>query len=232
TTVIVVQVAITVALIPLAPVLVNASNRFSQRAEAVGADRYLSATVVFDRQEPQADAAALSRERQSVAELERRLRAEPGVEQVAFADRLPVADTSKCGLELDNGSGAPPTGLRVSTLAHVSPGFFTAFDSAVVAGRNFSQLDLERGNVVIVNQSFTRLVFGDHNPVGQRIRIAHSEEDGAQADDGWYEIVGMVKDIGWQMPEPSEQAAIYHPALLQPGTSLSVAARVRDPIAF
>ena len=52
-----------------------------------------------------------------------------------------------------------------------------------------------------MNQSFTHLVFGDHNPVGQRIRIAHGE-NGALADDGWYEIVGMVRDVGWQMPEP------------------------------
>jgi putative ABC transport system permease protein len=239
TTVIVAQVAITVASIPLAAVLVTASNRFGQRAEAVGADRYLTAAMVFERQraferqEQEADAeVTAARGRASLAELERRLRAEPGVEQVAFADRLPVMDTSKCGVEVDTATGAPTTGLRGSTLAHVSPGFFAAFGSAVVAGRNFSPVDLERRNVVIVNQSFTHLVFGDHNPVGQRIRITHSEEDGAVADDGWYEVVGIVRDIGWQMPEPSEQAAIYHPALLQPGTNVSVAVRVHDPIRF
>jgi putative ABC transport system permease protein len=232
TTVIAAQVAITVALIPLAPALVAASNRFGQRADAVGGDRYLSATVAFDRQEPQADSAALARERQSVAELEQRLRAEPGVEQVAFADRLPVSDTSKCRVEVDTATGAPATGLRVSTLAHVSSGFFAAFGSTVVAGRNFSPLDVERGDVVIVNQSFTHLVLGDRNPVGQRIGITHSDEEGVVADDGWYEVVGMVRDVGWQMPEPSEQAAIYHPSLLQPGTNLSVAARVSDPIGF
>lgn len=234
TTVIVGQVAITVALVPLAVVLVMASNRFHQRADGiVGADHYLTAAVAFDRQKPETDAAsAAARGRRSLAELERRLREDPRVEQVAFGDRLPVMDTSKCGVEVDPASGAPATGLRVSTLAHVSSGFFTAFRSALVSGRNFSLVDVERGNVVIVNQSFTRLVFGDHNPVGQRIRIAHSEEDGAVADDGWYEIVGVVRDVGWQMPEPSEQAAIYHPALLQPGTSLSVAVLMRDPAGF
>jgi len=233
TTVIVVQVAITVAMLPLAVVGVIASNRFHQRAEGIaGADRYLTAVVAFDRQEPETDsAAAAARGRRSLAELERRLRAEPGAEEVAFGDRLPVMDTSKYSVEVDTATGAPATGLRVSTLAHVSSGFFTAFGSAVVAGRNFSPVDLERGNVVIVNQSFTRLVLGDHNPIGQRIRIGHGE-DGAAADDGWYEVVGMVRDVGWQMPEPTEQAAIYHPALLQPGTNVSVAVRVHDPIGF
>jgi hypothetical protein len=140
-------------------------------------------------------------------------------------------DTSKYGIEVDTATGAPATGLRVGTLAHVSSGFFAAFGSAVVAGRNFSPVDIERGNVLIVNQSFTRMVFGDHNPVGQRIRIAHGEI-GAVADDGWYEIVGVVRDVGWQMPEPMEQAAMYHPALLQPGTGVSVAVRVHDPMRF
>jgi len=231
TTVIVVQVAITVALLPLAPVLVMASDRFHQRAEGVGADRYLSAAVAFDRAEPQADAAALARERRSVAELERRLRAEPGVEQVAVADRLPVMDTSKYMVEVDAGSGAPATGVRASTLAHVSPGCIAAFGSAEIAGRNFSPVDAERGTVLIVNQSFAHFVFGDRNPVGQRIRITHGEI-GAAADDGWYEIVGMVRDFGWQMPEPQELAAMYHPVLLQPNTDVRVAVRVHDPMGF
>jgi putative ABC transport system permease protein len=232
TTVIVVQVALTVALLPVAIVGVMASNRFQRRAEAVGGDRYLTAAVTFERQGPEADTAAVAAGgRRSLAELERRLRAEPGVEQLAFADRLPVMDTSKYNIELDTAPGVPTTGLRWSTLAHVSPGFFAAFGSAVVAGRNFSPVDLERGNVLIVNQSFTHLVFGDHNPVGQRIRIAHGE-DGAPADDGWYEVVGVVRDVGWQMPEPSEQAAMYHPTLLQPGTGVSVAVRVHDPMGF
>ena len=230
TTVIVAQVAITVALLPLAAVLVIASNRFHERAEGVGADRYLTAAVTFDHQETDA-AAGVDRERRSLAELERRVRSEPGVEQVAFADRLPVMDQSKYGVEVDTATGAPATGLRVSTLVHVSSGFFAAFGTGVVAGRDFSPVDFERGNVLIVNQSFAHRVFGDRNPVGQRVRIAHGEV-GVLADDGWYEIVGVVRDFGWQMPEPEEQAAMYHPALLQPGTGLSMAVRMRDAMSF
>ena len=233
TTVIVVQVAITVSLLPLAPVLVMAADRFRQRADGiVGADSYLQASVTFERQTLEPDSpAVLERARRSLAELEGRLRLEPGVEQVAFADRLPVEDTSKYRIEVDTVGGVPATGLRASTLVHVSSGFFAAFGTKVIAGRNFSPADAERGNVLIVNQSFTHLVFGDHNPVGQRIRITHGEI-GAPADDGWYEIVGMIRDFGWQMPEPQEQAAMYHPLLLQPGTGVNVAVRVPDPTAF
>jgi hypothetical protein len=34
-------------------------------------------------------------------------------------------------------TGAPATGLRTSTLVQVSPGFFEAFGTSVVAGRDF-----------------------------------------------------------------------------------------------
>ena len=93
TTVIVVQVAITVAFLPLAAGGVFESNRFAQRADGIGAERYITASVGMDREDHAADSAAFdARARASIAELERRLRAEPGVEQVAFADRLPVMD--------------------------------------------------------------------------------------------------------------------------------------------
>ena len=95
TTVIVVQVAITVAFLPLAAGGVFESNRFAQRAEGIGAERYITASVGMDREDHVADSAAFAtRARVSLAELERRLSAEPGVEHVAFADRLPVWTSS------------------------------------------------------------------------------------------------------------------------------------------
>jgi ABC-type Na+ transport system ATPase subunit NatA len=51
------------------------------------------------------------RARLSFDELERRLNAEPGVEHIAFADRLPVEDQFKYQIEVDTMLGAPTTGL-------------------------------------------------------------------------------------------------------------------------
>ena len=177
TTVIVVQVAITVAFLPLAAGGVFESNRFRQRAEGIGAERYLTASVDMDREDHMADSAAFAaRARVSLDELERRLGAEPGVEHVAFADRLPVMDQFKYQIEVDATAGAPATGLRRSTLVHVSRGFFATFGTSLVAGRDFGPLDFETGRVLIVNESFTRHVLGDRNPVGQRIRIVSGED--------------------------------------------------------
>src|SRR5688572_3522850 len=232
TTVIVVQVAITVAFLPLAAGGVFESNRFRQRAEGIGAERYLTASVDMDREDHGTDSVAFAaRARLSFDELERRLLAEPGVEHVAFADRLPVMDQFKYRIEVDTLTGAPAIGLRTSTLVHVSRGFFAAFGTSVVAGRDFGPVDFETGRVMIVNESFARHVLGQRNPIGQRIRIVSGEDDRA-AGEAWYEVVGMVRDFGWQLPLPHEQSAMYRPRLPTPGMAASLAVRARDPEGF
>ncbi len=232
TTVIIVQVAITVAFLPLAAGGVFESNRFRQRAEGIGAERYLTARIGMDREDHAADSLAFAtRARLSFDELQRRLRAEPGIEQVTFADRLPVEDQFKYHIEVDTMAGAPTTGLRISTLVHVSPGFFASFGSAVTAGRDFEPLDFETGRVLIVNESFARYVFGGRNPIGQRVQIVSGEVDSVTGKD-WYEIVGMVRDFGWQLPLPHERSAMYRPALPLLGRAGSLAVRVRDPDLF
>ena len=232
TTVIVVQVALTVAFLPIAAGGAYESNRFNQRAEGIGAERFLTAAIDMDREDHRADSTAFAaRARLSFDELERRLRMEPGVDAIAFADRLPVEDQFKYAIEVDTMLGAPATGLRTSTLVHISDGFFDAFGTSVVSGRDFVPLDFETGNAMIVNESFARHVFGERNPIGQRVRIVQGEDSRATGDT-WYEIVGMVKDFGWQLPLPHEQSAMYRPRLPAPGSDMSLAMRVRDPDAF
>ncbi len=232
TAIIVAQVAITVAFLPLAAGGVFESNRFRQRAEGIGAEKYLIAGVDIDRENYGIDSATFAaRERASVDELERRLMAEPGIERVAFADRLPVEDQFKYQIEVDTLTGGPTTGIRRSTLVHVSRGFFGTFGTSVVAGRDFAPLDFENGHVLIVNQSFARYVLDGRNPIGQRIRIVTGEVESVGGK-AWYEIVGMVKDFGWQLPEPQEQSAMYRPSLPLVGRAGQLAVRVRDPETF
>jgi putative ABC transport system permease protein len=229
TTVIVVQIAITVAFLPLAAGGVFEANRFRQRAEGIGAERYLTARVDMEREDLATDSATFAaRARASFDELERRLGAEPGVERVTFADRLPVMDQYKYQIEVDTTTGTTATDLRVSTLVQVSHDFFATFGTSVVAGRDFVPLDFETGRVLIVNQSFARHVFGGRNPVGQRIRVVSGEDKSVTGDD-WYEVVGMVKDFGWQMPARQEQSAMYRPRLPMGVRDVSLAMRVRDP---
>ena len=238
TGVIIVQVAITVAFIPLAAAGVFKSNRFNERAEAIGAQRFLAAHAAIDRDDLGLDSArSAGRIRNSFDALERRLSAEPGVEGVAFADRLPVEDQLEYGFGVDTAAGAPRDGLRVSTLVYISRGYFGAFGASIIAGRDFAPFEYETlgGRVLIVNEAFARNVFGQRNPIGQRVRLLSYDADetlfGVDKNQ-WLEIVGVVKDFGWQAPEPAKQSAMYRPTLPGGGPASSLALRVRDPSAF
>jgi putative ABC transport system permease protein len=234
TAVIIVQVAITVAFIPLAAGGVFESNRFNQRAEGIGAHKYLMAGMSMEPGDDSLDQASLTaRQRNSFEELERRLGAEPGVEGVAFSDRLPVEDQFKYRIEVDTAEGAPTTGIRTSTLVHVSSGFFKAYSTKVASGRDFVPLDFEPGksNAMIVNEAFVQHVFGGRNATGRRIRLV-SGEINRYAGDTWYEIVGVVKNFGWQLPDPWEQAAMYRPSLPGVGRAGQLALRVQNPTGF
>jgi predicted permease len=232
TAVIVVQVAITVAFLPLAGGGVFEANRFSQRAQGIGADRFITASVDMDHENAATDSAAFAtRSRLRMDELERRLYQEPGVQGVAFADRLPVMDQFKYAIEVDTTAGAPSTGLRTSTLVQVSHDFLKTFGTSVITGRDFSPSDFVNDRVLLVNQSFVRNVLGGRNAVGQRIRVTGGEDNTVASKD-WYQIIGVVKDFGWQLPEPQEQSAMYRPRAAMAGERLSIAVRVHDAANF
>lgn len=232
TTVIVVQVAITVAFLPIAANGLFASNRFSDRAEGIRAERYLAARIDMDRETFSLDSlmfAAHARAR--VDELERRLLSAPGVEGVAFADQLPVEDKFKYGVDVDTTTAVPSTDRRASTLVNVSHGFFRTFGTSVISGRDFAPVDFENGHTLIVNQSFARYVLGSRNAVGQRIRLVGSNDTPVVSND-WFEIIGVVKDFGWQEPKPEDRSAIYRPSVPIVGRARQIAVRVQDPTAF
>lgn len=232
TSVIVLQVAITVAFLPIAAGGAFESNRFNQRAQGIGAEHYLVAGLALDREDHAMDSATFAgRTSARLAELEQRLAAEPGVEQVTFADRLPVEDQFKYRIEVDTVGGAPSTGLRTSTLVHVSRNYFGAFGSTIVAGRDFALPEYESSRAMIVNESFVTHVLGGRNPIGQRIRIVGGEVESVAGDE-WYEIVGLVRDFGWQLPLPHEQSAMYRPSQPVVGRAGQLALRVREPEGF
>src|SRR5690606_16698018 len=102
------------------------------------------------------------------------------------------------------------------------------FGTEVVAGRGLQPLDYETGRVMLVNQSFAQHVLGGANPVGWRIRITGGEVSTVGGEE-WYEVVGMVRDFGWQLPRPEEQSAMYLPSPPVTGRASQVVVRATDP---
>ncbi len=225
TAVIVVQVAVTVAF----PALVYVEQWQLRRVEnfeaGFAAEEYLAVRLEKDASSAaaQTDDAARTAGRAAFAatvdELRRRVSSEPGVTGVTFVDRLPRTERPEYEIELSYHSTTPLSGsesarlpFREATVAGIEPSYFDVLQTPILAGRAFNAGDLTSGGkVAIVDQGFIDQVLGGRNPIGQQVRFVGRSDPKDPAP--WFEIVGVVKDLGMGTPTRRGRAAgFYVPA--------------------
>jgi predicted permease len=144
-----------------------------------------------------------------------RLGAVPGVQR-ASASLLKPATNGTGPLDLV----APITEQSVlehgvqSARTPVSPGFFDAVGIQVVKGRDFSWQDGSRGRrVTILSQTLARRLFGNGNPIGQRVRV------GLTAERQDLEVIGVAADARLYDVKSPNLLAVYIPALQDPSAN-------------
>jgi putative ABC transport system permease protein len=115
-----------------------------------------------------------------------RLSAIPGVKAAGGVLNLPM-----CGyrytwdFEID-GKPKPKGVMNYADYQIVTPEYFSVIHMPLKAGRSFSSVDSEKGElVVIINSTMAKEFWPEGGAIGKRIKI-----DGA-----WYSIVGIVGDV-------------------------------------
>jgi hypothetical protein len=222
TVLIALQVAIALALMPVAAALpLSRVLAATTGASKVPLGEILSARIALERDTPPA-AQAETYEREHPTrfaarrdELLRRLEAEPGVRAVAFASAAPGGNTHR-SVEIAAGPGAGASSGLVAKSLVVGPGVFELFAADRLAGRDFHPEEMTSpSTAAIVNQSFVDVVLGGGNALGQRFRYpADSDEVGSGDYDDvgrWYEVVGVVSDFPGGAGGPRDRATVYHP---------------------
>jgi predicted permease len=199
TAVIVTQVAVTLPIPAVVWALRGERSEIEEVTIGVPVERYLAARVEIEAPFG-ADGTAMSElYASSVEELERRLESDARVLAVTRAERLPREYHPWNRIEVLEGAAEPPDerGHRVGRAA-VALDFFDALDAPILAGRAFGTGDLEpEVRVVLVNASFVERVLGGRNAVGRHLRFVANESARVPTTDGpWYEIVGVVRDLG------------------------------------
>ena len=243
TAVIVAQIAITVAFPAVTFFVKRDAKQVEEMDPGIPAHEYLATRLEMDREAPpgaspdSSRAAYLKRYSAAYEELERRLATDPSVAGVTFAERLPLMYHPHRIIEIDEGGGAPllpewPDGYRVSS-AKVARNYAAVMGAPILMGRDFHAGDLEENAVsVIVNQSFVTRVLGDRNPIGRRIRYVLYEDRSPRfvpvAERGpWYEIVGVVRDLGMSGGQDPKVSGIYHPARIAEILPAQIAVHVK-----
>lgn len=206
TTLIVVQVSVASAALPIAVGLGWFQVRDIFNLPRFPVDQVLFAEVGLDRdqvagQRPEsywkdlgADFARLQ------AALAHQLDAEPAVASYSFTTTLPnIGRSARVAIENDTRPSGVGREIDPST---VGIGFFRTFDVAVLAGRAFQADDFaDSSAAVVVNRAFARTLLGQGESLGRRVRFA---TDGANEPADltgparplpWLTIVGVVENI-------------------------------------
>jgi len=116
--------------------------------------------------------------------LEERVRALPGVQSAAYANRMPMRGGWSSGIGLDGNT----EGDASPDFQAVSPGYFNTLGIPLLRGRSLSAQDTASTvPVAVVNQAFARQLLEGRDPIG------HTMQRGPAAPR--ITIVGVVNDI-------------------------------------
>lgn len=224
TSLIVAQVAIAVAVLPVAVLTVWQVVRMEIAEVGFPAEEFVAGMVGFGEDDAAAMGEALeARFGARQAALADRLAAEPGVASVAFSSGTPGVEGLTRRIELEGGGASPAAEAEAGALwagwVQAGPGLFEAYDARILAGRPFGSRDLGGGAAtVIVNRAFVRRFLGGRPAVGRRFRYPSARTDlpGAGGEEAWYEIVGVVEDfpaVPLGLFSPADGVPnVYHPA--------------------
>lgn len=216
------QVAVAVAVLPLAVLMTWRVVRMGAAGPEFDADRFMVALVAAGDAVAPADGPLF---KQRHDELVARLEAEPGVAAVSFSSGVPGFAPGRL-LRFDeqpaSAGGPPPVkyvgmDLGVDTL-DVGLDIFETYQARFLAGRPLGPADVGQANAVVVNTAFLREFLNEGSSaasaLGVRFRyVAPYERRGSRPDTS-YEIVGVVDDFPRFPHEPGSHgdATIYHPA--------------------
>jgi len=138
-----------------------------------------------------------------------KLAAIPGVTSVAFANSGPLEGFNPSDIlyaqDKNYAVGEIPPLRR---FRFVTPGFFHATGTALIAGRDFTWTDLyEKRDVAIVSQNTAKEMWGSPtSALGKRIREG--------MNDPWREIVGVVGDVHDNGVQDKAPPFVYWPTMM------------------
>jgi putative ABC transport system permease protein len=223
TTLIVAQVAITVAVLPTTVFFAQTWLEAVVMKPGFASGQVLSARLSIDVDDPDGVMTpAEVREMQTRLfrgrdELIGRLREDPRVRAASYA-ATSAGNEIYQRFELDSiGTDMAPTAMPFqeetpayrARVVESPPGYFSVYEATLIAGRDFGPADADTSaKTIIVNRQFVSRVLGDRNAIGRRIRTMDVNRDGVVRGP-WLEIVGVVSDFPSVIDLERPSGAVY-----------------------
>jgi len=153
--------------------------------------------------------------------LDERIRAIPGVEDLAMVDRLPMRTFGGNTYVYPAGERPPADEqARSANERWVMPGYFQSMGIPVLQGRGIEATDgPDAPPVLVINETMAREFFPDRDPLGRRLFIDFDERTA-------FEVVGVVGDVRFTGPAHEPFQAMYHSYFQDPVARMEMAVRV------
>lgn len=198
-TMLVVEIALSVALLNGAVTMARAFNSYVDEIPALPKRQVLTAQIGYIRSPELRD---------RVVKAAREI---PGVLAAGAASHLPRLDPPAQPIVVAPEGDEPARAPQLAPTEAVADGFLEAIGARATAGRLFAPSDFLPGAapVVVINEPFVQKFLGGRNPIGRRIRVAAAAA--ATSEEPWREIVGVVPDLGLSAGDPSLAAGYYAP---------------------
>jgi predicted permease len=136
----------------------------------------------------------------------------PGVEAAGFASDIPMdASGSNGPVAVEGQTVASGDTLPARRWIRVSPGYFAAMGTRLIAGRDVTWSDIETGGrVAVISEDFAReLATEPAGALGKRVR------SGPFVDDAWREVVGVVQNVQHDGLSRTAPSSAYFPVLTE-----------------
>jgi predicted permease len=142
----------------------------------------------------------------------------PGVKAAGYANTSPFADVSTTSVFTQQTTDFKPSNEVFDTyIFDVSPGYFNAAGTRLLAGRDVSFTDTAKTPAVaVVNQEFVRRLFHSDQAIGRYFKNRHGVQ---------IQIVGIVADGRYLSFTEDLHAAAFYPISQQASTATSVIVR-------
>ena len=144
-----------------------------------------------------------------------KVRSLPGVQSAGGVMILPNSGND-INVSFENPEHPLPEGERQNAkFTPVTPGYWTAMQTPVLEGRDFSDRDdMQAEQVIIVNRAFAQKFFPGENVLGKKLKPGAGI--GSPGGPPWREIVGVVGNIRLSATDREMDPAMYVPAAQLP----------------
>jgi putative ABC transport system permease protein len=208
-TLVIVQVGVSIILLTGAGLLVRTLMKLQVVDTGVGVENVLSMEVPMDGTgRNTADQLAM------YEQMQRKIATIPGVKEVGLGSNVPLRGTDQFRLDAKAESHPLPPGEPTPNAEYrtASPEYFRAAKIPVVRGREFASTD-RRGNqhVVILNEALAKRLFGDKDPIGQRVAWTGDVLRFIPVPGDWRTVVGVVGNTRDSGPDADPAPVLYQP---------------------